>query len=165
VSVALRPAVAADEPFLLRVYASTRAEELAQVPWTDEQREAFAAHQFAAQSAHYAEHYEGMTADVVLIDGLPAGRLLVARWPGEIRIVDVALLPEFRGSGAGTHLLSELAAEAQAAGKPLSIHVERQNRALRLYQRLGFQPVADAGVYVRMQLDPPQGGAQEKIAS
>jgi ribosomal protein S18 acetylase RimI-like enzyme len=155
----LRPVGAGDEQFLLRVYASTRADELAPVPWTDEQKAAFVAQQFAAQTAHYAEHYTGMTSDVVLVDGEPAGRLLVARWTEEIRIVDITLLPEFRGGGAGTELLRELMAEAREASKRLSIHVEIQNPAMRLYQRLGFRPVGDAGVYLLMALD------QVKIAS
>jgi ribosomal protein S18 acetylase RimI-like enzyme len=156
---ALRPVAPSDEPFLLRVYASTRAEELAPVPWTDEQKAAFVAQQFAAQSAHYARHYTGMSAHVILVDGAPAGRLLVARWEREIRIVDITLLPDFRGSGAGTALLHELMGEARDARKLLSIHVERQNPALRLYRRLGFRPAGDEGVYLRLELD------QVKIAS
>jgi len=152
--VALRPVRAGDEPFLLRVYAATRAEELAPVPWSDEQKAAFVAMQFQAQSAHYAEHYDGMSADVVLVDGEPAGRLLVARWTQEIRIVDIALLPAFRGRGAGTELLAELMDEATEMGKRLSIHVERENRALALYERLGFEPVGGTGVHLRMEWDP-----------
>ena len=152
--VALRPAVADDEPFLARVYASTRAEELAGVPWTDADKAAFVAHQFAAQSAHYAQHYDGLSRQVVRVGGADAGRLLVARWEREIRIVDITLLPEFRGSGAGSILLGQLMDEARAAGKALSIHVERQNRAMRLYERLGFRPVGDEGVYLRMEWTP-----------
>lgn len=151
-TVALRPVTPGDEPFLLGVYASTRAEELAAVPWTPEQKAAFVAQQFAAQSAHYAKHYDGLSADVVLVGGEPAGRLLVARWPAEIRIVDIALLPAFRGAGAGTRLLTGLIGEARAAGLPLTIHVERMNPAMRLYERLGFRPVADEGVYVKLAL-------------
>lgn len=149
--IVLRPVTAADEPFLERVYAGTRAEELATVPWSDEQKAAFVAHQFAAQSAHYAQHYTGMSADVILLDGAPAGRLLVARWEREIRIVDITLLREFRGNGAGSELLAALIAEADEAGKLLSIHVEQQNRALGLYRRLGFHPVAEEGVYLRLE--------------
>jgi ribosomal protein S18 acetylase RimI-like enzyme len=152
--VALRPIRDDDEPVLLRVYASTREQELAPVPWSAEQKASFLAMQFAAQSAHYAEHYAGMTADVVLIDGEPAGRLLVARWRAEIRIVDIALLPQFRGRGAGGELLAELIDEATEMGKRLSIHVERDNRALPLYERLGFRPVGETGVYLRMEWDP-----------
>jgi ribosomal protein S18 acetylase RimI-like enzyme len=152
--VALRPIEDADQSFLQRVYASTREQELAPVPWSAEQKEAFVAMQFAAQSAHYAEHYSGMTSDVVLVDGEPAGRLLVARWRAEIRIVDIALLAEFRGRGAGGELLAELIDEATEMNKRLSIHVERDNRALGLYQRLGFEPVGETGVYLRMEWDP-----------
>ena len=159
--VALRPVTAADEPFLSRVYASTREEELAPVPWPEEAKAAFVAQQFAAQSAHYAQHYPGMTADVVLIDGVPAGRLLVDRWEREIRIVDISLLAAARGRGAGGVLLRSLMEEAAAAGKRLSIHVEVHNRAMSLYQRLGFRPVGDEGVYVRLEWDP----AQVKMAS
>jgi ribosomal protein S18 acetylase RimI-like enzyme len=162
--VTLRPVDADDERFLLRVYAGTREEELAPVPWSAEQKATFVAHQFAAQSAHYAQHYAGLTADVILLGGAPAGRLLVARWAEEIRIVDISILPEFRGGGAGSALLRELLAEAEAAGKRLSIHVERENRALGLYERLGFRPVGEHGVHLRMEWDPA-AFAQAKMAS
>lgn len=164
-AVALRPIAADDEPFLLRVYASTRAEELAQVPWTDAQKAAFVAHQHAARAAHYGQHYHGLTGDVILVDGEPAGQLLVARWEREIRIVDIALLPEFRGAGAGGTLLDGLMAEAREAGKLLSIHVERMNRALALYERLGFRPAADEGVYVRMEWRADDGAAASPAAA
>jgi ribosomal protein S18 acetylase RimI-like enzyme len=160
VRVALRPLIAADEPFALSVYASTREEELAHVPWSEEQKAAFVAMQFAAQSAHYAQHYTGMSSDVILVDGEPAGRLLVARWRDEIRIVDIALLPAFRARGAGSELLRELMDEATEISKPLSIHVERDNRALALYERLGFRRVGETGVHLRMQWDPPARPAQ-----
>ena len=152
--VALRPLTEADEPFALSVYASTREEELAPVPWSAEQKDAFVEMQFAAQSAHYAQHYTGMTSDVVLIGGEPAGRLLVARWRDEIRIVDISLLARFRGRGAGSELLAELIDEATEMGKRLSIHVERDNRARGLYARLGFMPAGETGIHVRMQWDP-----------
>jgi ribosomal protein S18 acetylase RimI-like enzyme len=160
--VTLRPVQDADAPFLLRVYAGTRAEELAPVPWSPEQKAAFVAQQFAAQTAHYAQYYTGMSADVILIDGVPAGRLLVARWPEEIRIVDISILPELRGRGAGSVLLRGLLDEATAAGKRLSIHVERENRALGLYKRLGFRPVGEHGVYLRMEWDPISPGTTRR---
>jgi ribosomal protein S18 acetylase RimI-like enzyme len=155
--VALRAVDDADEPFLLQLYASTRAEELARVPWTVEEKAAFLARQFAAQSAHYAQHYAGLTADVILLDDEPAGRLLVARWTDEIRVVDISLLPEFRGRGAGSALLRRLLAEAAAARKRLSTHVERDSRALSLYERLGFRQVGEHGVYLRMEREPASG--------
>jgi GNAT superfamily N-acetyltransferase len=133
---------------LFRLYASTRAEEMAMVvDWTDEQKDAFLRMQFQAQHAWYQEHYIGAQFDLLLADGVPAGRLYVHRRGSEIRLVDISLLPEFRDSGIGTSLLRRLMDEAQAAGKPLTIHVEKYNPAMRLYLRLGFKPIEDRGPY------------------
>ena len=156
--VALRPVRDADASFLLRVYAGTRAEELASVPWSDEQKAAFVAQQFAAQTVHYAQHHAGMSANVIVIDDVPAGRLLVDRRDDAILIVDISLLREHRGRGAGSVLLREVLDEATAAGKRVVVHVERFNRALRLYERLGFRAAGDHGVYRRMEWDPASRG-------
>lgn len=152
----LRRVTASDTAFLLRVYASTREEELALTDWSDEQKEAFVRMQFEAQHRYYQEHYADATFDVIEIGGVPAGRLYVHRRPAEIRLVDVTLLSEFRGTGAGTTLLRALMAEAEAAGKPLTIHVEMYNPALRLYERLGFTAIpADRGPYLFLEWRPP----------
>lgn len=149
---------AGDDEFLFNVYASTRAEELAVVDWGEPQKEAFVRQQFAAQHQWYTEQYDGASLDVVEVDGRPAGRLYVARWAEEIRIMDIALLPEHRGAGAGTALLRDLMAEAEAAGKKLTIHVERFNPALRLYSRLGFTLTEDKGVYLLLAWTPTPAG-------
>jgi GNAT superfamily N-acetyltransferase len=146
----LRPARPEDLPFLAEVYASTRSEELALTNWTDEQKTAFCQMQFEAQHRHYQQYYSGACFDVIEWEGRPVGRLYVARWEKEIRIVDIALLPQSRGKGIGSQFLLELQEEARAAGKTLSIHVEKFNPALRLYQRLGFKPVEDKGVCLLM---------------
>lgn len=153
--ITLRPIQEEDMEILFRVYASTRAEEMAMVvDWTDEQKTAFLRMQFQAQHAWYQEHYIGAQFDVLLADDVPAGRLYVHRREAEIRLVDISLLPEFRGTGIGTKLLRELMAEAQAAGKPLTIHVEKYNPAMRLYLRLGFKPIDDRGPYDLMEWRP-----------
>ncbi len=143
--------------FLLRVYRSTREEEFAMVlDWTEEMKAAFVRQQFEAQHAWYQDHYEGATFDVILADGAPAGRLYVHRREREIRLVDITFLPEFRGGGLGTSLLNDLMAEARAAGKPLTIHVEVYNPAMRLYERLGFRPIEERGPYLLMEWRPSQ---------
>src|SRR5256714_14062048 len=149
--ISLRPITPEDDSFLARVYASSRAEELAVTDWSDEDKAVFCRRQFDAQSVHYRENYPGAFLQIVESDGVSIGRLYVAHWEREIRIMDVALLPEFRGSGIGTKLLRDLQAEARSAGKSLTIHVERFNRALQLYQRLGFQQIEDKGVYLLMR--------------
>jgi ribosomal protein S18 acetylase RimI-like enzyme len=155
--VTLRPVELGDEGFLYTVYASTRLEELAQTGWSEPQKETFLRQQFEAQSRYYRENYRGASFEVILADGSPIGRLYVARWPEEIRIVDIALLPEYRGAGIGTKLLEDLISESEASAKPLSIHVERFNPALRLYWRLGFREVSDKGIYLLMERAPETG--------
>ena len=152
--VELRPIDHGDRELLFRVYASTRTEELAVVPWDDAHKEAFLRAQFDAQDRWYREHYERASFDVILVDGEPGGRLYVHRGESEIRIVDIALLPEHRGDGVGTALLHYLLAEADADGKRVTIHVERFNAALRLYERLGFAVAEDKGVYLLLEWSP-----------
>ena len=148
--MSLRSTTPADTSLLARVYASSRAEELAVTGWSDEQKEIFCRRQFDAQAAYYAANYPEASFQVIERDDTPIGRLYVARWEKEIRIVDITLLPEFRGSGIGTKLLRELQDEARTTGKSLTIHVERFNRALQLYERLGFHQIEDKGVYLLM---------------
>ena len=150
----LRPVLDCDRPFLVELYGSVREEELAQVDWDDGARSAFVEQQFSAQDAHYRTNYPGATLDVIEVDGERAGRLYVHRGPGDIRIMDIALMPCFRGRGTGTQLLRELIEEADASGQKLSIHVEMNNPARSLYERLGFRPAGEHGVYVLMERAP-----------
>lgn len=151
----LRPATPQDRPFLARLYASTREEELAAVPFTPEQRAAFLAQQFDAQSRHYATAYHDASFDVVEVDGRAAGRLIVARSADELRIVDVALLPEHRGRGLGERILRPVLAEADVRRARTTLHVEPHNRAQRLYGRLGFRPVGPQdGAHVLLERRP-----------
>jgi len=150
----LRPARPEDRDFLFSVYASTREEELAPVPWTEEQKAAFLRMQFAAQDADYSRNYAGADFSIVEVDRVPAGRLYVERRPAEIRLIDIALLPSFQRAGIGTRLLTDLIGEAKTRGVPLRIHVEMFNPARRLYERLGFTPVEEHGVYTLMERRP-----------
>jgi ribosomal protein S18 acetylase RimI-like enzyme len=130
-------------------------------------RRAFLEQQFTAQDAHYRGNYAGATLDVVELEEERAGRLYVHRGPHDIRIMDIALLPPFRGRGIGTALLRALVDEAEGGGHKLSIHVEANNPARTLYDRLGFRAVGEHGIYVLMERDRTSGGAcaQPKIAS
>jgi ribosomal protein S18 acetylase RimI-like enzyme len=150
--VTLRRKTDADREALCALYASTRTEELAQVPWPEAAKDVFLRSQFDAQWAHYETHYADADLDVLERDGELIGRLYVYRkHPTDIRIVDIALVAAARGSGLGTHLIGEVLDEANRAGKSVSIHVEQFNPALRLYERLGFQRVHENGAYFLMR--------------
>lgn len=147
-----------DRGALLAMYSATRREELQQAPWSDAERRDFLAGQFAAQDAHYREHYAGASFQVIEVEGRIAGRLYVDRRVDEMRIVDIIVTEAHRGTGLGTHILENLLAEARASGLPVRIHVEKSNPALRLYRRLGFAELEDVGVYWLMEWRPPAGG-------
>jgi ribosomal protein S18 acetylase RimI-like enzyme len=149
--VTLRPVTNADSSFLRRVYAGTRAQELTQTDWSAEQKTMFCNMQFDAQTKDYRKNYPEAEYCVIERAGVPAGRLYVERSEKELLILDIALLPEHCGLGIGTHFLRELQREAAASGQVVTLHVERFNPALRLYQRLGFQEVEDKGIYYMMQ--------------
>lgn len=155
----------ADLPFLAELYASTRRDEVAQVPWSEEQKEAFLRWQFESQHSHYQQYYPDCEFLVIERQGgddrEAIGRLYVDRWTDEIRLVDVALLPEHRGGGLGTAILEKLLEEGRERNLPVSIHVEYNNPALSLYRRLGFRHVDSNGVYYLMRWEPP-GRVQER---
>ena len=110
--------------------------------------------QFAAQSSFYAEQFPRAEFQIILVYGEPAGRLYVDRRGDEIRIIDIALLAQYRNRGFGTTLIGNLLAEGESAGLPVRIHVEGLNPALRLYRRLGFRKIGDNGVYHLMEWSP-----------
>lgn len=128
-----------------------------QVPWPPEQVEAFLRMQFVTQHREYRRSYPDAAFDVLLVAGRPAGRLYVRRDEKAVHVIDIALLPEHRGRGIGTEVLGELIDEATRAGKVTSIYVEVHNPAQSLYRRLGFEPVAEQGIYLLMERRPESG--------
>jgi ribosomal protein S18 acetylase RimI-like enzyme len=152
-AITLRPVRPENASFLFSIYASTRVEELARTPWNAEQRQAFLKMQFAAQQLHYQSYYPDAVHTLVLLDGQPIGRSYLAREDLEIRILDLTLLPEYRGAGIGARLVQDLMAEAALAGKSLAIYVESFNPSLRLFERLGFYK-EENGIYFLMEWRP-----------
>lgn len=136
------------------LYHSTRAEEMQHFPFRDEQKQVFLDWQFDCQWKHYREHYPTCDRRVIELDGQAIGRLLIDRWPNEIRIVDIALLPEHRGKGIGAMLMRDVLEEGRRSAKPVSIHVEVFNPALHLYERLGFRKIDTSGAYFLMRWMP-----------
>jgi ribosomal protein S18 acetylase RimI-like enzyme len=157
--VSYRPAGDEDAPFLGAVYASTRAEEVAATGWPIEQQHAFLAQQHEAQHIYYRQVYTRTEWLVIERGGVAIGRLYLAEWQRELRIVDIALLPEGRGQGVGEAIMRDIGADAASRGKVVSIHVEKNNPARTLYERLGFVPVEDKGVYELMEWTPPRAEA------
>jgi ribosomal protein S18 acetylase RimI-like enzyme len=155
IDVSFRPELPEDEAFLAKLYASTRAGEMALTGWDAAQQEAFLRQQFQFQTTHYRKHYGDASFRIILRDDAPIGRLYVHFGAQEIRLMDIALLPEHRGAGLGGSILENLLREAAQLGKTVTLHVERFNPALRLYQRLGFRVIEDQQINFYMEWRPP----------
>jgi len=154
-AITLRPATPADYHFMRLLYGSTREEEMKRFPFDEFQKKEFLDQQFGAQYQHYQLHYPTCERNIIEKDGRPIGRLWIDEWRDQIRLVDIALMPEWRGSGIGSMLLDEVLERGANAGKPVTVHVEGYNPALRLYERLGFVKVDTNGVYYLMKWTPP----------
>ena len=152
--ISYREAGEADAPFLFAVYASTRAEELAQTGWPDQIMQQFLAQQFHAQDVDYARNFPQAERLVIERGGEGVGRLYIAELDDQILILDIAILPDFRNQGIGAAIFADVMAEARPASKPIRIHVEKNNPARSLYDRLGFAFYRDDGVYDLLEWQP-----------
>jgi GNAT superfamily N-acetyltransferase len=151
-AITLRLAAPEDDPFLVALYGSTRAEELAQVEWEDGQKEVFVKWQFDLQHREYYTRFPDAEYRLILVDNHPAGRIWIGRDTEQIRLLDIALLPEFQNRGVGTVLIRWLIDEARSSGKALRHMVYvLNNDAERFYERLGFAMIEDLGAYKHME--------------
>lgn len=146
-NLVLREITDADLPFLSDLYALSRAVEMAPVPWPEQAKRDFLQQQFELQHSYYHLNYPGADFLVIERDGQRVGRIYVYRSAGDIRLMDIALVPELRNQGVGSALLAELIEESERTGSSITLHVEADNPATRLYQRLGFVHLEDRGVY------------------
>ena len=157
--VSYRESTDEDLSLLATIYASTRLEEVASTGWPEEMQLQFLTHQAQAQHQHYRRTYPNAEWLVIERGGEAIGRLFIEMWSDQVRLIDIALLPQGRGGGVGTAILADLQDMAGSAGKALTIHVERNNPAMRLYLRLGFAKIDEHGVYDLMEWRPEQSSS------
>jgi len=163
--IRLDPIAPEDEPFLYRTFASTRSDEMALTGWNAQQQELFLRMQYEAQRSSYLMQMPDAEYWVIRRDEMAAGRLILHRTSEKIYVVDIALIPEFRGLGIGSDLMEAIMHEASLAGKAVGLHVERFNPALRWYERLGFTVIGSGPIYLEMvwrtQSQTPVAGKKE----
>jgi ribosomal protein S18 acetylase RimI-like enzyme len=153
--VTLRSICDDDAPYLEALYASTRAAEFVQVPWSDEQKRQFLGEQFRLQHAHYLRHYPGAHLLLIECHLAPAGRVYLHRGQ-ELRLMEITVAPNYRRQGIARLLVQELMAESESSGRPITLHVEADNPAYKWYLRLGFEPLEQRGPYAFLQREPIQ---------
>jgi ribosomal protein S18 acetylase RimI-like enzyme len=147
----LRPEREDDLAFRLRLFADSRP-DLAVVPLADAAREQLVGLQFRAQTLTYRAQFPQARFDIIELDGVAIGRIVVDRAGAVLRIVDQALAPAFRNLGIGGTIMRALMGEAGRAQRPLRLHVALNNDgARRLYARLGFVPIETSAAYIELE--------------
>jgi GNAT superfamily N-acetyltransferase len=152
--ISLRPVAAGDEETLLEIYQSSRGDDLRGLGWAEDRISEFLEMQYEAQQHFHESEYQHADDEIILREGKPAGRLIVERREHEIRCIDVTLLPEHRDSGIGAFLIRKLQDEARLANKPLRLQVIRFNRAVKLFERLGFVRTSETGTHFQLEWTP-----------
>ncbi len=128
----LRPATDEDVEWLLELRMTTMAGYFEQAGYTlsrDDQR------------ARLMQAFEAVS--IVRFRGNDAGMMKVVREADVWHLVQIQLLPAYQSQHIGRRLIKALVQDAREAGVPVSLHVLKVNPAKRLYDRLGFEVVAD----------------------
>ena len=152
--IKLRTVEEKDDAFIEMVYRSTREEELNFTNWTEQEKKAFILMQSRAQLAEYKTKFPGAAFQVIIFNEKDAGRFYTWEDDKEIRLIDITVLPKFRGKGIGTSLLKELIKRSGEVQKKISLHVDPVNPVMLLYQRLGFVHVKNNGRHYYMERYP-----------
>lgn len=157
-SLTLRRYTDSDIPFMGKLYASTRYDELAVTHFSEEQKQQFINQQFGAQLLHYTQYYNSDAFNIIELRGEAIGRFFVDFWDDQIRVVDIAIANRYRNLGIGSFLFERLFAQARQKNIPVTIHVERNNPAKGLYERLGFRAKSETNeIYLLMEWLPDHG--------
>jgi ribosomal protein S18 acetylase RimI-like enzyme len=158
-----RPVRDSDQSFLFELYACTREAELAQVPWTPEQKRAFLTMQFTAQTRGYGEAHPQGVHEIICKAEQAVGRVYSSRKEDRLHILDVTIAPGVRNAGIGSRVLSELFSDADRENKKVTIYVESFNPSLRLFQRLGFNVASQDGFLLLLERPAASGRRESNI--
>ena len=137
----LQQAKAEHYDFALHLYLLTMRPYMQELIVWDEQE----------QRASFAAQWKREEVRIISVDGKDVGWLQVAELPAEIRLQKFFVSPQYQRSGIGSEVLRNLLATWRSTGKKIVLKVLKNNPARRLYERLGFSVVAEAGVTFRMR--------------
>jgi GNAT superfamily N-acetyltransferase len=141
-----------DVDFLFALFASTKAAEMAAMPLEEAGKALLLRIQFRSMTATYRQQFPNARFEIVELDGTPVGRLITDVQTDCVYYVDIALLPERRGGGVATALMTAVLDEPRRLGLPGRVKVLSGNIAsLRLCQRLGMTLRADIPPFVELE--------------
>jgi ribosomal protein S18 acetylase RimI-like enzyme len=153
--IALRPlrtSAADDELQLYELHAVVRADELRIEGLDPALRAQILRQQFEAQRRSYRDRFPNADERLILRGETPIGWVIVDRSGPELRVIDIALLPDARRQGIGTLIIRDLQKQAAMDDRPMRFEVLCGNvRARALYDRLGFRAIGESATHTELE--------------
>src|SRR5580693_5097548 len=147
----LRPSRADDQEFLHRLFCSVHSEKLNLALLSVEERNRLIGLMYQGFAGHYSTIGPAADDRIVLLNNESIGRMILLQTREEIRLADLAILPQYRRRGIGSALIGQLQTESTMSKRPVRLQVAQFDHALRLYQRLGFYKTDAIGTYLHLE--------------
>ncbi len=136
-----RPATPNDEKFVHSAQHAAYSEVITkQFGGWDEER----------AKKHWEEKWIPEKFQIMLLNDQPVGYVVVEDSPDQIELVEVVVLPEFQNRGIGKAMVEEEINRAKASGLCVKLQVLKKNRAIGLYNKLGFQKCGETETHILM---------------
>ena len=147
-----RPEREGDDAFRFQLFCESRPAEFALLQLEPTAFDQLMRFQFQAQTVTYRANFPDARFDIIELDGVAIGRIVVARTGATLRIVDQAIVPPQRNLGFGTTIMRAVMDRAAQAGQTVRLKVASTNDpSMRLYLRLGFVPIETDPFYIEME--------------
>ena len=147
----LRPTRADDQEFLYRLFYSVHTEKLRLVPLGEEEKTKLVELMYQGFTRHYSSLAPVSDDRLILLNNESIGRMILLQTREEIRLADLAILPEYRKRGIGSALIGQVQTESMMSKRPVRLQVAQFDRALGLYRRLGFYKTDVEGPYIHLE--------------
>ncbi len=141
-----------DGPLLLQLFVDSRAEQFAPLGLTPDQLHPLLAGQFRAQQLSYASAYpDAFHRILVLEDGTGIGHVLFAETAESLRVIDLAVLRDYRNRKLGAMAIQHVQRIAASRSLPVGLRVRKDSPARRLYMRQGFRVGGEDALDLEME--------------
>jgi GNAT superfamily N-acetyltransferase len=147
----LRPTRADDQEFLYRLFYSVHSEKLRLGPLGEEEKTKLVELMYQGFIRHYSSLAPVSDDRLILLNNESIGRMILLQTREEIRLADLAILPEYRQRGIGSALIGQVQTESMMSKRPVRLQVAQFDRALGLYRRLGFYKTDVEGPYIHLE--------------
>lgn len=108
----------------------------------------------ARHSRQFSECIERGNISIIEVDGEPVGMVQLLEESDALEVGEIQIHPRHQNRGVGTSVLRDVMSSARARGRGVRLSVGLQNeKAIRLYDRLGFVSVGRSDTHLHMKYE------------